>query len=42
MTGWLFGSLRGYRREWVRGDLIAGLTGYAPGRVTARALTLHG
>ncbi|MFZ0040589.1 MAG: SulP family inorganic anion transporter [Solirubrobacteraceae bacterium] len=29
MPGWLFSSLRGYRREWLRGDLIAGLTVWA-------------
>jgi len=27
--GWVFGSLRGYRRSWLRGDLIAGLTVWA-------------
>ena len=27
--GWLFGSLHGYRRSWLRGDLIAGLTVWA-------------
>jgi sulfate permease, SulP family len=26
---WLFPSLRGYRRDWIRGDLIAGLTVWA-------------
>ena len=26
---WLFASLRGYRRGWMRGDLIAGLTVWA-------------
>jgi sulfate permease, SulP family len=26
---WLFPSLRGYRRDWLRGDLIAGLTVWA-------------
>ncbi|HEY1569164.1 MAG TPA: SulP family inorganic anion transporter [Solirubrobacteraceae bacterium] len=29
MPGWLFSSLRGYRRTWLRGDLIAGLTVWA-------------
>ncbi|HTU84301.1 MAG TPA: SulP family inorganic anion transporter [Solirubrobacteraceae bacterium] len=29
MTSWLFPSLRGYRREWLRGDLVAGLTVWA-------------
>lgn len=29
MPAWLFGSLRGYRREWLRGDAIAGLTVWA-------------
>src|SRR6201999_470844 len=29
MPRWLFSSLRGYSREWVRGDLIAGLTVWA-------------
>ena len=29
MRGLLFGSLRGYRREWLRGDLVAGLTVWA-------------
>jgi sulfate permease, SulP family len=29
MTSWLFPTLRGYRREWLRGDLIAGLTVWA-------------
>jgi high affinity sulfate transporter 1 len=29
MTTWLFPSLRGYRREWLRGDLVAGLTVWA-------------
>src|ERR1700729_1280252 len=29
MPGWLFSSLRGYQRAWVRGDLIAGLTVWA-------------
>jgi len=29
MPVWLFGSLRGYRREWARGDLVAGLTVWA-------------
>jgi MFS superfamily sulfate permease-like transporter len=28
-VNWLFGSLRGYRRDWLRGDLIAGLTVWA-------------
>jgi sulfate permease, SulP family len=28
-ASWLFPSLRGYRREWLRGDLIAGLTVWA-------------
>ena len=27
--GWLFPSLRGYRAEWLRGDLVAGLTVWA-------------
>ena len=26
---WLFPSLHGYRRDWLRGDLIAGLTVWA-------------
>ncbi len=26
---WLFPSLRGYRRDWLRGDLLAGLTVWA-------------
>jgi len=29
VRGLLFGSLRGYRREWLRGDLVAGLTVWA-------------
>src|ERR1700744_1005908 len=29
MPSWLFSSLRGYRRTWLRGDLIAGLTVWA-------------
>ncbi len=29
MPAWLFESLRGYRRAWLRGDLIAGLTVWA-------------
>src|SRR5271154_3081484 len=29
MTTWLFPSLHGYRRDWLRGDLIAGLTVWA-------------
>src|ERR1700759_1998764 len=29
MPGWLFSSLRGYHRTWLRGDLIAGLTVWA-------------
>ena len=29
MPGWLFASLRGYDRAWLRGDLIAGLTVWA-------------
>ncbi len=29
MRGLLFGSLGGYRREWLRGDLVAGLTVWA-------------
>jgi SulP family sulfate permease len=28
-VGWLFPSLRGYRREWLGGDLMAGLTVWA-------------
>ncbi|MFC8732911.1 SulP family inorganic anion transporter [Luteimicrobium sp. NPDC057192] len=28
-TWWVFGSLQGYRRAWLRGDLIAGLTVWA-------------
>jgi high affinity sulfate transporter 1 len=28
-TSWLFGSLRGYRRDWLRGDAIAGITVWA-------------
>jgi sulfate permease, SulP family len=24
--GWLFPSLRGYQRSWLRGDLLSGLT----------------
>ena len=29
MPTWLFGSLRGYHRDWLRGDLIAGMTVWA-------------
>jgi high affinity sulfate transporter 1 len=29
MPAWLFGSLRGYRSQWARGDLVAGLTVWA-------------
>ena len=29
MPGWLFGSLRGYRPAWLRGDVLAGLTVWA-------------
>src|SRR3984885_11261355 len=29
MPAWLFPSLRGYQRTWLRGDLIAGLTLWA-------------
>jgi high affinity sulfate transporter 1 len=29
VPGWLFASLRGYDRTWLRGDLIAGLTVWA-------------
>jgi SulP family sulfate permease len=29
MPSWLFGSLRGYRRSWLRRDLLAGLTVWA-------------
>jgi MFS superfamily sulfate permease-like transporter len=29
MPGWLFSSLRGYQRTWLRGDLIAGPTVWA-------------
>lgn len=29
MPGWLFSSLRGYDRAWLRGDLVAGLTVWA-------------
>jgi sulfate permease, SulP family len=29
MPAWLFSSLRGYRREWLRGDLLAGLAVWA-------------
>lgn len=29
MPGWVFGSLRGYRRAWLRRDLVAGLTVWA-------------
>lgn len=29
MPAWLFGSLRGYDRGWLRGDLVAGLTAWA-------------
>src|SRR6202012_1378018 len=29
MPSWLFSSLRGYRRTWLRGDLIAGLPVWA-------------
>ena len=29
MPTWLFGSLRGYRPAWVRGDVLAGLTVWA-------------
>ena len=28
-VSWVFPSLRGYRRDWLRGDLIAGLTVWA-------------
>ena len=28
-TWWVFGSLQGYRRSWLRGDVIAGLTVWA-------------
>lgn len=27
--GWLFASLRGYQRSWLRGDLVAGVTVWA-------------
>ena len=27
--GWLFGSLRGYRRSWLTADVVAGLTVWA-------------
>lgn len=27
--GWLFASLRGYQRSWLRGDLVAGVTAWA-------------
>ncbi len=26
---WLFASLRGYQRSWLRGDLVAGVTVWA-------------
>lgn len=29
LVGWLFPSLRGYQRSWLRGDLLAGLTVWA-------------
>jgi Sulfate permease family len=29
MPAWLFSSLQGYRREWLRGDLLAGLAVWA-------------
>jgi sulfate permease, SulP family len=29
MPGWLFSSLRGYQKTWLRGDVIAGLTVWA-------------
>jgi SulP family sulfate permease len=29
LVGWLFASLRGYQRSWLRGDLRAGLTVWA-------------
>ncbi len=29
LRGWLFPSLRGYRLDWLRGDLVAGLTVWA-------------
>jgi sulfate permease, SulP family len=29
MPTWLFGSLRGYHRDWLRNDLVAGLTVWA-------------
>src|SRR5204862_1088798 len=29
LSGVLFGSLRGYRRTWLRGDLVSGLTVWA-------------
>jgi len=29
VPSWLFGSLRGYDRAWLRGDVIAGLTVWA-------------
>lgn len=29
MPGWLFPSPHGYRRAWLRGDLLAGLTVWA-------------
>jgi MFS superfamily sulfate permease-like transporter len=29
VPGWLFGSLRGYRPAWLRGDVLAGLTVWA-------------
>lgn len=29
MPSWLFSSLHGYRRQWLRGDLIAGLAVWA-------------
>ena len=29
MPGWLFALLRGYHRDWLRGDLVAGLTVWA-------------
>ncbi|HTU96936.1 MAG TPA: SulP family inorganic anion transporter [Solirubrobacteraceae bacterium] len=29
MPGWLFSSLRGYQKSWLRGDVVAGLTVWA-------------
>ena len=29
VMGWLFASLRGFQRSWLRGDLVAGVTVWA-------------